>query len=129
MIKAFDAMVRAIQFADAGQAELAAVWVSIARELREGSVPGPVAMPGKPVSQQDLAEIRQSFRDTSDRTAATEVMPASINLGELCANCGYQIELADGGIRHTRTGQSVCPVPTNVDGTYTFATPDTSGTA
>lgn len=133
MMTSREAMQQAIERAQLGEFEGGRLWLDIARELREGAAhPDVMRMPGKVTWNAEQA-IRQSAADqtmtmpTADQTVTMPSVPARIDLGELCAHCGYAIQLAGDMIVHSRTGQNVCPVPVDTAGTHTFATPMTKG--
>jgi hypothetical protein len=126
-------MERAIEFGAERDYAGGRFWLNIARELREGAVhQAALQMPGKATWNAEQA-IRQPVVDqtmmmpSADQTVTMPAAPAHIDLGELCANCGYAIQLAGDMIVHSRTGQNVCPVPVDAAGTHTFATPMIKG--
>lgn len=98
MMTAREAIAEAIECARGNDVEIGMLWLDIARELREGSVPTNSVK----AKQTDTQSLRQPDERPGEAITGD---------GQRCENCGYFLRWTDDRMLvHTRTGLQTCPV-------------------
>jgi hypothetical protein len=102
-----EAMQYAVNYAEVDDAEMATVWLGIARELRIERATRPLPLKSSTsaaptVVTDDTVMLKRSDLDMTEQFQVGQVLN--------CAHCPYPVRLDDGRWVHVATGQRVCPV-------------------